>query len=159
MRITGHLPYPLPDHTVATHFRWAVEYAMSILQGANMWNLPLQDVLQQFGQSNPQYSVGSTRNPSPPLLMLHSQTEITELVLRHLGRTIAPASPALSYHSDFPPPPSTPSYRVTTPPGNTPDLSPTSPTSESPITSTDEAVDALITHDFKMALEEAEREQ
>ncbi|KAH9952818.1 hypothetical protein BGW80DRAFT_1469252 [Lactifluus volemus] len=85
--------------------------------------------------------------------MLRPRTEITELVLRHLGRTIAPvpASPAPSYHSDFPPPPSTPSYHVTTPPGNTPDLSPTSPTLDDPISSSDEAVDALITHDFEMA--------
>jgi hypothetical protein len=161
MRITGHLPYPLPNHTVATHFRWAVEHAMSILQGANMWNLPLQEALRQFGHSDPRYSVGSTRIPSPPPLMLRPRTEITELVLRHLGRTAAPmpASPAPSYHSDFPPPPSTPSYHVTTPPGNTPDLSPTSPNPDDPISSSDEAVDALITHDFEMALEEAEREQ
>ncbi|KAH9952413.1 hypothetical protein BGW80DRAFT_1452512 [Lactifluus volemus] len=114
---------------------------MSILQGANMWNLPLQEALQQFGHSDPRYSVGSTRAPSPPPLMLRPRTEITELVLRHLGRTIAlmPASPAPSYHSDFPPPPSTPSYHVTTPPGNTPDLSPTSPTLDDPISSSDEA--------------------
>ncbi|KAH9965679.1 hypothetical protein BGW80DRAFT_1462510 [Lactifluus volemus] len=137
MRITGHLPYPLPDHTVATHFRWAVEHAMSILQGANMWNLPLQEALQRFGHSDPRYSVGSTRTPSPPPLMLRPRQK----------------SP------NFPPPPSTPSYHVTTPPGNTPDLSPTSPTPDDPISSSDEAVDALITHDFEMALEEVEREQ
>jgi hypothetical protein len=75
------------------------------------------------------------------------------------GRTIALTSPAPLYHSDFPPPPPSPSYHVTTPLGNTPDLSPTSPTSKGPILSTDEAVNALITHDFEMALEKAEREQ
>jgi hypothetical protein len=45
MRITGHLPYPLPDQNAAIHFRWAVEHAMDVLKAANMWNFPLQKVL------------------------------------------------------------------------------------------------------------------
>ncbi|KAH9952779.1 hypothetical protein BGW80DRAFT_1469321 [Lactifluus volemus] len=146
MRITGHLPYPLPDHTVATHFRWAVEHAMSILQGANMWNLPLQEALQRFGHSDPRYSVGSTRTPSPPPLMLRPRTEITELSgavisLRFSATPIDPVVPRNNTTREHPGP------------------LPTSPTPDDPISSSDEAVDALITHDFEMALEEAEREQ
>ncbi|KAH9958170.1 hypothetical protein BGW80DRAFT_1256989 [Lactifluus volemus] len=46
-----------------------------------------------------------------------------------------------------------------TPPSNTPDLSPMFPTSDHPISSSDKAVEALITHNFEMALKETEREQ
>jgi hypothetical protein len=71
MRITGHLPYPLPDQTAITHFRWAVEHAMDVLKAANMWNFPLQEALRHLGSTDPRYSIGSTRIPSPPPLMLH----------------------------------------------------------------------------------------
>jgi hypothetical protein len=78
MRITGHLPYPLPDQDAAIHFRWAVEHAMDVLKAANMWNFPLQEALRRLGSTDPRYSLRSTRIPSPPPLMLRPRTDISE---------------------------------------------------------------------------------
>jgi hypothetical protein len=155
MRITGHLPYPLPDQDAAIHFQWAVEHAMDILKATNMWNFPLQEALRHLGSTDPRYSLGSTRIPSPPPLMLHPRTDVSEETMRHLGRVLT--SPAPSYQSDLPPIPPSPSYHIATPPGNTPDLPPTTP--DEPISPFDEAVETLISHDVVMALEEAERER
>jgi hypothetical protein len=155
MRITGHLPYPLPNHTIATHFRWAVEHAMDMLKAVNMWNFPLHEALRRLGSTNPRYSLRSIRIPSPPPLMLCPHIDVSEETMQHLRRVLT--SPAPSYHSDLPPVPPSPSYHIATLLGNTPDLPPTTP--EEPISPFDEAIETLISHDIAMALEEAEREQ